>query len=65
MSVLDLMTDEDLRKLVQYKNDEIARLQALVNYYREDRDRLHKFSTVKSKRIATLTERVKELEGSE
>ena len=58
MSVLDRMTDEDLRKLVQYKDEEIKRLQALANYYREDRDRLQKFSDVKTKRIISLKEEV-------
>lgn len=61
MSIIDRMTDEDLRLLVQYKDEEIARLQALVKYYRDDRDRLYKFSTVKSKRIISLTEEINSL----
>jgi len=65
MSVLDLMTDEDLRQLVQYKNDEIARLQGLVKYYSEDRDRLYKFSQAKAKRIAELVGRIAELEAKQ
>ena len=67
MSVLDLMTDEDLRKLAVQKDSIIADLQALAQYYREDRDRLQQFSMVKTRRIATLTEEVKfltrQLEG--
>jgi len=67
MSVLDLMTDEDLRKLAVQKDSIIAELQALAQYYREDRDRLERFSMVKTRRIATLTEEIKfltrQLEG--
>ena len=67
MSVLDLMTDEDLRKLAVQKDSIIAELQALAQYYREDRDRLQQFSMVKTRRIATLTEEIKfltrQLEG--
>jgi hypothetical protein len=61
MSIIDRMTDEDLRLLVQYKDEEIERLQALVKYVRDDRDRLYKFSTVKSKRIISLTEEINSL----
>jgi uncharacterized small protein (DUF1192 family) len=61
MSIIDRMTDEDLRLLVQYKDEEIERLQALVKYFRDDRDRLYKFSTVKSKRIISLTEEINSL----
>jgi hypothetical protein len=59
MSVLDLMTDEDLRKLAVQKDSIIADLQALAQYYREDRDRLYKFSLAKARRIAALSEEVK------
>ena len=56
MSILDRMTDADLKALVASKDDEIKTLQALCKYYREDRDRLYKFSQAKTKRIVSLTE---------
>jgi hypothetical protein len=56
-----------LRKLAVQKDSIIAELQALAQYYREDRDRLQQFGMVKTRRIATLTEEIKfltrQLEG--
>ena len=61
MSILDRMTDEDLRDLVASKDNQIKDLQALCDYYRNDRDRLYNFSQVKTKRIIALSEEICDL----
>lgn len=64
MSVLDMMTDADLKALVASKDEEIKDLQTIIKYLREDRDRLLKFSERKTSRIISLTEEIAEMRAA-
>ncbi len=65
MSILDRMTDADLKALVAKKNAEIQRLLERVMFLESERTRLEKWSNAKSRRIQTLMEDLNEFRRKE
>jgi hypothetical protein len=61
MSILDRLTDDGLKILVQAKDVQIAALEARVKFLEEERARLERWGKAKSRRIMTLTLDVAEL----
>jgi hypothetical protein len=61
MSILDQMTDEGLKALVEVKNSEIAHLRSRVKFLEEEKARLEKWGNAKTRRIAVLSEDIAEL----
>jgi predicted nuclease with TOPRIM domain len=61
MSILDRLTDDGLKALVEVKDVEIAHLQDRIKFLEEERARLERWGKAKSRRIMTLTLDVAEL----
>jgi peptidoglycan hydrolase CwlO-like protein len=61
MSILDRLTDDGLKKVIESKDRQIEQLNEMVRYLRADRDRLKQFSDLKTRRIASLTADIAEL----
>ena len=55
MSILDRLTDEGLKKLVEARDNQIACLEDRIRFLEEERARLEKWSQAKSRRIVALT----------
>jgi len=64
MSILDSLTDEGLKALIEVKNSEIAHLMFKVKFLEEERARLDKWSKAKSRRIVCLTLDLEEMRRS-
>jgi hypothetical protein len=61
MSILDRLTDDGLKILVQAKDVQIAALLARVKFLEEEKARLEKWGNAKTRRIAVLSEDIAEL----
>jgi len=61
MSVLDRLTDDDLKTLVELRDSQIQELMRRVKFLEDERERLERFSAAKTRRIIGLTEDIAEL----
>ena len=61
MSILDGLTDDGLKILVQAKEVQIAALQERVKFLEEERARLERWGKAKARRIMALTLDIAEL----
>lgn len=61
MSILDRLTDEGLKRLVESKDHQIACLLDRVKFLEEERARLERWGQAKTRRIISLSEDIAEL----
>jgi hypothetical protein len=61
MSVLDRLTDDDLKTLVGLRDSQIQELMRRVKFLEDERERLERFSAAKTRRIIVLSEDIAEL----